>query len=108
MCWPALAAPTMTSPGCDAGAVDEANAPARLELVVEGEGALDLRGGLDRPERIIFARRREPEDGDDRVADDLLDRPPCYSKTARISSKYRVRISRSVSGSSRSPSAVEP
>ena len=61
--------------GGDAGADDEADAVAGIELVVEGrERALRFRGRLEGAERVVVVPERQAEHRDDRVADDLLDR----------------------------------
>ena len=88
MCWPMLASPKMTSPVAIAGPDDQADVPGRLEPVVQGrQRALGLGGRLDRAQRVVIMTHREPEDGDDRVADDLLDRAAMRLEDRRISSK---------------------
>ena len=69
-----LVPPKGTTPGRDARPVHEPNVPDPLELVVEQrERALGLGRRLDGPDRVVLVAEREPEDRDDRVADDLLD-----------------------------------
>ena len=45
-----------------------------LELVVQLRlRALHVRGGANRAKRVVLVELRQPEDGHDRVADELLD-----------------------------------
>ena len=61
--------------GGDPGPDDQADVPGLFEPVVQGgQRALGLRGRFDRAQGVVIVTHREPEDGDDRVADDLLDR----------------------------------
>src|SRR5439155_25037746 len=60
--------------GVDADAQLEARSVRALELIVEvAEAGAQLVGGSHGPERVILVHRRHPEDGHDRVADELLD-----------------------------------
>ena len=62
--------------GRDPRAVDEPHTPATVKLLVEdAKGNLSLGSGSDGSQSIVLAGRCEPEDRDDRVAYDLLDRP---------------------------------
>ena len=61
--------------GVHARPVDEPDAPASLELVVQRrERPLHVRGRADGAQRVVLVERRQPEDRHDRVADVLLDR----------------------------------
>jgi hypothetical protein len=63
-------------PGVDAGPVRQLDAPASLQLPVQlGQRPLHPGGGLHGPERVVLVERRQPEDGHDSIADELLDRP---------------------------------
>ena len=80
-----------------------------IELRVQpGERLAHVRGGAHRPQRVVLADVRHPEDRHHRVADELLDRAavPLDRRTHRVE-VARVTI-RSRSGSRRSPIAVEP
>ena len=58
---------------------------------------------------VVLVARGNPEDRHHGVADELLHRAAVFlDPRARISAKYRSVTVRSVSGSSCSPSAVEP
>ena len=70
--------------GVDADPDRERDAVAFLEGAVELFEALEhLERGPDRPLRIVLVCRRHPEDGDDRVADVLLQRPAPRGNDAR-------------------------
>ena len=59
-----------------------------LELLVQrGERELRLVGGPDRPQRVVLVQLRQPEDGHDRVTDELLDRRPVPDSTSVMASK---------------------
>ncbi len=63
-------------PARHAGPVHEPDPVHPLELVVERvERAEALRRGRDGAERVVIVVRGQAEDGEDGVADDLLDRP---------------------------------
>ena len=72
----------------------------------EGRRASRLRRGP--PEAHRPRGPRDPEDGHDGVADELLDGAAVALDRRRIASKYRSMTRRSDSGSSASPIAVEP
>ena len=62
--------------GVDAHAQLQARAVVALELVVQlAEGAAQLVGGPDCPERVVLVHDRHAEDRHDRVADELLHGP---------------------------------
>ena len=62
--------------GVDAHAQLEARAVVALELLVQlAEGAAQLVGGPDCPERVVLVHDRDAEDGHDCVADELLHGP---------------------------------
>ena len=49
-----------------------------FEVLVQGrQRGPHLGGGANRAKRIVFVEPRDPEDGHDGVADELLDGPPC-------------------------------
>ena len=75
-------------PGVHAGPVLQAHPePLVQHLVHVDEPLLHLERGPDRTHGVVLVEAREPEHGHDRVADVLLDRPPCRSSTSRISLK---------------------
>ena len=62
--------------GVDPDVVAAARCPRPLGTRVEGrQRGLHVRGGADRPQRVVLVADRQPEDGHDRIADELLDRP---------------------------------
>ena len=62
--------------GVDPGPIRELHAVPRQEVLVElAERLLHAMRGADRPERVVLVQLRQAEDGHDRVADVLLDRP---------------------------------
>ena len=72
-----------------AGTNREANAPDPIQLVVQFRlHALHVRGGTNRSERVVLVELRQPEDGHDRVADELLD----HSAVALELGAHRVEI----------------
>ncbi len=59
--------------GVDAGPVLEADTVRRLETFVHpSQGLPHLRGGANRPDRVVLVQDRQAEDRHDRVADVLL------------------------------------
>ena len=63
--------------GVDPGPIGQADAPARLEVGVDdGERLAHLPGRSDGTQGVVLVQTGQAEDGHDRVADELLDRPP--------------------------------
>ena len=74
-CWPMVASPKTTSPVAIPVRTTRRTPQVCVEPVVQGgQRALGLGGRLDRAQGVVIVADREPEDGHDRVADDLLDR----------------------------------
>ena len=74
--------------GGDPGPNHELDPPAGLESRVQGLlGRLAFGRRSDGLKGVIPARAAQPEDGQDGIADDLLDDRAARSKTARMSSK---------------------
>ena len=88
------------------------HAAVALELLVQRrERVAHVRRGARRPERVVLVQHRDPEHRRHRHTASPMyfsTVPPCRSIAARIVSKYRDCTSRIDSGSSCSPSAVEP
>ena len=80
-----------------------------LELVVHRrERVAHPVGGADGPQRVILVQPRDPEDRHHRVPDELLDGAPVALDHGSHLVEVAAMTRRIASGSSRSPSAVEP
>ena len=80
----------------------------RREVAVElGDRLAHLEGSPNSTERVVLVQDGNAEHRHDRIADELLDGPPCRSRTTRIASKTAPITRRCDSGSRRSPSRVE-
>ena len=75
-CWPAASRPKWTTPVATPVRFTSRTAQTRSSSSFSScKGAQALRRRLDRPDRVVLVAEWEPEDGDDRIADDLLDAP---------------------------------
>ena len=96
-------------PGIHPGAHAHTRAEIGLQLGVEHRDLLTQPGRrAHRPQRVILMQHRHTEHRHHRVTDELSTVPPWPSITARAAPKYRRITCRKLSGSSRSPSAVDP
>ena len=96
-------------PGVNTGPGRRSEAEASFELAIEPS---ELRPHLDRrphgAQGIVLVQGRDSEDRKHGVADEFASVPPWRSTIGRIASKYSVMTCESASGSSCSPSEVEP
>ena len=85
--------------GVDADTDRDGDAVAPLERLVERpRGPLDLERRAYGADAVILVRNRRAEDGHDRVADVLVDRPPVVLDRARedaeVRAEYRAQLAR--------------